>query len=37
MNNTFPRKKPKLIPKIIVTPEYLAKGELKRTYNNTTS
>lgn len=31
----FPRKKPFPVPKIIVTPEYLAKGNLKKIYTNT--
>ncbi len=35
MNYSFPRKKPSTIPKIIVTPEYLAKGNLKKSYNDT--
>ena len=35
MNYAFPRKKPSPIPKIIVTPEYLAKGSLKKSYINT--
>ena len=35
MNNLFPRKKPIPIPKIIITPEYLAKGRLKKSYTNT--
>ena len=32
---SFPRKKPIPLPKIIVTPEYLAKGNLKKSYDNT--
>ena len=35
MNYSFPRKKPSPVPKIIVTPEYLAKGSLKKSYINT--
>ena len=35
MNHSFPRKKPSPVPKIIVTPEYLAKGSLKKSYINT--
>ncbi len=35
MNYSFPRKKPSALPKIIVTPEYLAKGSLKKSYINT--
>ena len=35
MNYYFPRKKPSPVPKIIVTPEYLAKGSLKKSYINT--
>ena len=35
MNYSFPRKKPSSVPKIIVTPEYLAKGSLKKSYINT--
>ena len=31
----FPRKKPYFTKKIIVTPEHLAKGRLKNTYNKT--
>ena len=34
MNYSFPRKKPSPVPKIIVTPEYLAKGSLKKSYVN---
>lgn len=35
MNYSYPRKKPSPAPKIIVTPEYLAKGSLKKSYTNT--
>ena len=35
MNYCFLRKKPSPVPKIIVTPEYLAKGSLKKSYINT--
>ena len=35
MNNLFPRKKPIPVPKIIVIPEYLAKGRLKKSYTST--
>ena len=35
MNYSFPRKKPYPVPKIIVTPEYLAKGNLKKSYTDT--
>ena len=35
MNYSFPRRKPFPIPNIIVTPEYLAKGNLKKSYTNT--
>ena len=35
MNYSFPRRKPSAVPKIIVTPEYLAKGSLKKSYINT--
>ena len=35
MNYYFPRKKPSPVPKIIVIPEYLAKGSLKKSYINT--
>ena len=35
MNYSFPRKKPIPLPKIIVTPEYLAKGSLKKSYTDT--
>ena len=35
MNYSFPRKKTSSVPKIIVTPKYLAKGSLKKSYINT--
>ena len=35
MKYSFPRKKPIQVPNIIVTPEYLAKGSLKKSYKNT--
>ncbi len=35
MNYIFPREKPIPVPKISVTPEYLAKGNLKKSYTNT--
>ena len=35
MNCSFPRKKPIPVPQIIVTPEYLVKGSLKKSYTKT--
>ena len=35
INSVFPRNKPSPIPKIITTPEYIAKGRLKSTYEKT--
>ena len=35
MNYSFPRKKPTPVPKIFVTPEYLVKGSLKKSYTKT--
>ena len=37
MKNLFPRKKPFPVPKIQVTPEYMAKGRLKESYSSTKS
>tara|TARA_B100000686_G_C16638243_1_gene888514 strand:- start:96 stop:974 length:879 start_codon:yes stop_codon:yes gene_type:complete len=35
VKSLFPRKKPIPVPKITVTPEYLAKGKLKKSYTST--
>ncbi len=37
MNYHFPREKPIPVPKVVVTPEYLAKGNLKKSYTYTKS